>query len=55
MKLTTAITALLLGASSIDSVSAQTCYGGGQQLDRVTLGYHAKRACKGYDGKRGAF
>ena len=31
------------------------CYGTGHWLDRVSLAYHAGRACNGYDGVKGAF
>jgi hypothetical protein len=45
---------LIVGATLITTAQAG-CYPVGHSLLKTDLLYHAKRACKGYDGKKGAF
>jgi hypothetical protein len=54
MKFTTCV--ILLTTAFSASVSAIGCYNlRGQQIKASDLIYNSDRACKGYDGKRGAF
>jgi hypothetical protein len=53
MKAATSI--ILLTTALTASVSALGCYGGGQDIRAEDLIYHSGRACRGYDGKPGAF
>ena len=55
MKTTSISTFLLAAVLSATSVSAK-CYSGEVQWDnKDTAAWHAGRACRGYDGKQGAF
>ncbi|KAL0939196.1 uncharacterized protein CTRU02_205806 [Colletotrichum truncatum] len=48
----TATFVAILGATL---ASAATCYYTGERATADLIKYHSKRACEGYDGKRGAF
>ncbi|KAL0939647.1 uncharacterized protein CTRU02_206257 [Colletotrichum truncatum] len=56
MKVTSILTTLtvLLGVG-IETASATCFVTGASYENKETAKYHAKRACEGYDGKKGAF
>lgn len=56
MKFTATLASLaVLSAAFVGNVSATSCYGKGQTLQIKDAAYHFGRACRGYDGKKGAF
>ncbi|KAJ3526038.1 hypothetical protein NM208_g11374 [Fusarium decemcellulare] len=57
MKATTILASLVvLGTTMVENVSAQYhCYSVGHTMNPNDLRYHTKRACRGYNGNKGAF